>query len=244
MADAAAPPPPPAGPDPGTDRARRLTPTKVASWLHPGVRKVASSIEPRQRAWQEHNETQRHGDGPLWVALGDSTVVGVGASTMSHTAAAIVHRRLREHTGQPWRLLNLGRYGVKLEAVVRDQLPRLHEAGPPALVTVAAGSNDVAWSIGLTAMLGQFTALLDAVPPGTVIGTVPPGWWGKGLKVNDWLRAEARQRGLLVAEVGVLPQLRRMVAADGFHPNDRGYRFIADGVLTALGIAPEAPEPR
>ena len=224
---------------PGGDRSRRLTPTRVASWVHPGVRKVAGTIDERQRQWASHNTRQASGDGPLWVALGDSTVLGVGASSFENTAAALVHRRLREHTGQPWRLVNLGRYGVRLSAVAREQLPRLQHWGPPALVTVAAGSNDVAWSMGTTALLEDFLLLLDAIPTGTVVGTLPPGWWGRGLRVNDWLRAAAEQRGLRVAEVGVLPQLRRMVAVDGFHPNDRGYRFIADGVLHALGVPAE-----
>ncbi|MEZ5262994.1 MAG: SGNH/GDSL hydrolase family protein [Acidimicrobiales bacterium] len=224
------------GPDTTPDAARRLTPTRVAAWLHPGVRRVATTIPARQQAWAEHNARQADAAGPLWVSLGDSTVVGIGATHLERTAAAIVHRRLCEHTGEPWRLRNLGRYGAKLDAVVREQLPRLHEWGAPALVTVAAGSNDIVWSWGLRGFHDAMRELLDAVPVGTVVGTVPPGWWGKGLRANDWLRAEAAGRGLRVAEVGVLPQLRRMVAADGFHPNDAGYRFIADGVLGALGI--------
>lgn len=229
------PAPAPGGPG------RRLTPTRVAGWLHPGIRRVAATIEPRQRAWAEHNAHQARAEGPVWVALGDSTVVGIGASRLESTAAAIVHRRLREHTGTAWRLHNLGRYGAKVDAVVREQLPRLHEWGPPGLVTVAVGSNDIVWSRGLDGFRAAMTCLLDAVPPGTVVGTMPPGWWGKGLRANDWLRAAAAERGVLVAEVGVLPRLRTMVAVDGFHPNDRGYRFIAEGVLRALDIPLDPP---
>jgi len=219
---------------PGSTGGRRLTPTRVASWLHPGVRRVAATIPGRCAEWERHNAAQR-GDGPLWVALGDSSVLGIGASGLGSTALAVAHRELCEQTGQPWRLLNLADYGVRLGAVVRTQLPRLHEWGVPDLVTVAAGSNDVAWSFGLSGLLDDFRALLDGVPIGTVVATVPPGWFGKGLRVNDWLRAEAAGRGLRVAEVGVFPDLDRMLAVDGFHPNDAGYRFIADGVLAALG---------
>lgn len=235
------PAPPPAPPVPPGPPGRWLTPTRVAGWVHPGIRRVSATIVHRQREWAEHNAVQASGEGPVWVALGDSTVVGIGASRLEHTAAAIVHRRLRDHTGTAWRLHNLGRYGAKVEAVVHEQLPRLHEWGRPELVTVAVGSNDIVWSWGLDGFRHAMTRLLDTVPAGSVVGTMPPGWWGKGLKANDWLRAAAAERGVLVAEVGVLPQLRRMVAADGFHPNDRGYRFIAEGVLQALGIPAEPP---
>ena len=47
--------------------------------------------------------------------------------------------------------------------MVRTQLPRLYDWGVPDLVTVAAGSNDVAWSFGLRGLLADFGALLDGV---------------------------------------------------------------------------------
>jgi acyl-CoA thioesterase I len=227
----------------------RLTPTRVAGWLHPGVRQVATTVDVLHRRWEEHNRRQTASAGPLWVALGDSTAIGVGASGFDRTALQLVHRALCRHSGESWRLVNLGRHGAKLDAVVQTQLPRLGDWGTPDLVTVGAGANDVVWSVGLVALLESFTQLLDAVPDGTVVGTVPPGWTGKGLRVNDWLRAQAPRRGLRLAEVGVFPRPRTMVAADRFHPNDDGYRFIADGVLAALGLpataeAPEPPQPR
>lgn len=214
----------------------------MASWVHPGVRRVARTIAPRQRAWDEHNAAQEHGDGPLWVAIGDSTVVGVGASTFEATAAAIVLDRLRTQRDPTWRLRNLGHYGVKVEAVLQRQVPLLRQWGEPALVTVGAGSNDVAWSWGGDALYDGLRRLFDVVPEGTVFGTLPPGWLGKGLRVNDWLRSEAAARGFRIADVGVLPSFRFMVAADGLHPNDRGYRFVADGLSTALGL--EVPPSR
>jgi len=205
--------------------------------VHPGVREVAASIDRRQAEWEAHNAGQQHADGPLWVALGDSSVVGIGASSLERTATMAVYRCLLAADGQPWRLINLGRYGAKLDEVTRTQLSRLHDWGSPSLVTVGAGANDVVWSRGMSSTLGAFGRLLDGLPPGAVVGTVPAGWFGKGLRINDWLRQEARRRDLRVAEVGVLPHWRSQVAADGFHPNDDGYRYIAGGVLAALGIA-------
>ena len=197
---------------------------------------MASTIDRRQAEWDAHNTDQQHAAGPLWVALGDSSVVGVGASSIDRTATMVVYRHLLAVDRQPWRLINLGRYGAKLDEVTRTQLTRLYDWGPPTLVTVGAGANDVAWSFGTASTQDAFGRLLDGLPLGAVVGTVPAGWFGKGLRINDWLRQQARDRDLRVAEAGVLPHWRSQVAAAGFHPNAAGYRFIAEGVLAALGI--------
>jgi len=217
-------------------RTRRLTPTRVVGLVHPGVRAVAATVAGMQAEWERENAAAAGAPGPLWLALGDSSVVGVGASSAAATAVAIVHRRLCAHDGRPWRVINLGRYGARAGQVLHTQLPRLAEWGRPELVTVGVGANDVAWSFDRRGLRRDLARLLDAVPPGAVIGTVPAGWWGNGLALNDWLRTETAARGLRLAEVGVFPDPGAMVAADGFHPNDAGYRHIAAGVLAALGL--------
>lgn len=218
-----------------------LTPTGVARAVHPGVRRVSAGVGPLAHRWSELVEEASRADGPLYVALGDSTVLGAGASSVETTAIAQVWNHLRAVTGEPWRCVNLGRYGVKLAAVIETQLPRLHDWGQPALVTVGAGSNDVVWSRGLAPLLAGLERLLDALPAGAVVGTLPPGWVGKGLHANEWLRIEAAARSLRVAEVGVFPRPRRMVAGDGLHPNDAGYRYIAEGIIASLEQGPTGP---
>lgn len=222
-------------------RRARVTPTRLAAALHPGVRRVAAGIEPLHRGWAQAARDAAASTGPLHVVLGDSTVVGVGASDLGSTCIALVGRHLHAVTGRPWRCVNLGRHGAKLATVLDDQVVRMHGWGTPTLVTVGAGANDVLWSRGLPALLDRLERLLDALPAGAVVGTLPPGWAGKGLHANVWLRAAAAERSLRVAEVGVLPLAPPMVAADGVHPNDAGHRFIADGIIAALSRGPSGP---
>ncbi len=223
---------------------RRLTPTGVGALLLPGVRRVAAQIPALEAAWAANNAEAAAASGPLWVAIGDSTAQGIGASSWERTALALVLHELRAVTGEPWRLVNLAVYGAKIDAIVAEQAPRLTEFGTPDLVTVGAGSNDVIFSRGLRPLLERFERLLEQLPAASVVGTVPPGWFGKGLHVNDWLRQVAGPRRLRIAEVGVFPSPRAMVAADRLHPNDAGYRFIANGLLTAIGVGPRPGEDR
>lgn len=213
----------------------------MAAALLPGVRRVADTIPALEARWAAHNAQSVQATGPLWVALGDSTAQGIGASRWERTSLALVLAEIRAITGEPWRLINLGAYGVKLGAVVATQLPHLRSWGEPDLVTVGAGSNDVIFSRGLRPLLAEFERLLDGLPPAAVVATLPPGWFGKGLHANDWLRRSAGPRRLRVAEVGVFPSpARAMVAADGLHPNDAGQRFIATGLLDAIDPGPRS----
>lgn len=218
-----------------------LTPTAVARLVFPGVRTVVDGNRALAAYWQAQNAVAAKADGPLWLALGDSTVVGTGATHWRHTAIARVHAHLRAVSGEDWRVINLGVYGAKIDAVIETQLPALDAFGPPALLSVGAGANDVLWSRGLPRLMDAVGRLVDRLPSGTVIGTLPAGYKGKGLHANAWLRAEAAQRGLRVAEVGVIPDGTSMVAPDRFHPNDAGYSFIARGLAAALDL--EVPPP-
>ena len=213
---------------------RNLTPTQVAQLFLPGVRRVAATVPPLQAAWSAANATARGAEGPLWVALGDSSQLGVGASSLQSCSVSLLLQHLQTSSGAPWRVLNLAVYGAKLADVTEAQVPKLKGLPQACLVTVGAGANDVFWTHGLRHLLDKLDALLEALPPGTVVGTVPHGWGNKGRRCNFYLRSRCKDLGLLVAEAGVLPDPRGMVAADHFHPNDAGYRFIAQQMADVL----------
>src|SRR5689334_6506346 len=50
------------------------------STAFPGVRAVQEQVLPYAVWWESHNRVAAGGDGPLWVALGDSMTQGIGAS--------------------------------------------------------------------------------------------------------------------------------------------------------------------
>ena len=47
--------------------------------LRPGVAATLGLGSEYRQYWEESNERARRADGPLWVAVGDSTAQGVGA---------------------------------------------------------------------------------------------------------------------------------------------------------------------
>jgi lysophospholipase L1-like esterase len=206
--------------------------------LRPGVAATLAVEESWRRFWDDSNERARSADGPLWVALGDSTAQGLGASAPDRGYVGQLLVRLREMQGRPWRVINLSVSGARLADVVREQLPRLRDAGEPELVTCAAGANDVI-RFGFGRVAGALRALIDGLPPGAILATIPQGLLPRRTReLNRIIESKAPAAGLRVADVWAHtgPPWRGKYAADDFHPSDAGYAGWCDAFADALGL--------
>lgn len=213
--------------------------------VRPGIAATLDSVLPFRATWEASNEAALAGSGPLWVALGDSTAQGIGAAAPSLGYVGQLRERLDARSEVPWRLLNVSRSGARIRDVVGEQLDRLEGlSAPPDLVTCGVGANDVTWRPGLRGILRDLAVLLDRLPAGTVIATVPQGLGRRAPIVNDMIRDQAPARGLVVADVWAHTggPRRARLASDRFHPSERGYRDWADAFADALGL--DDTEPR
>jgi lysophospholipase L1-like esterase len=194
--------------------------------------------------WQAHNAEVSSGTGPLWVVLGDSTAQGLGAPAPDGGYVGQVLAALRQHSGQPWRVMNLSVSGAVIQDVLDGQLP-----GMPArtdLVTCGIGINDILYTAPAKLFAG-LRFLAGALPDGTVMLDipVPAGVWGPfgrmGVpyvtRINRVLDERARARGLRVARVSerFTPPWEGKFARDRFHPSQDGYRDWTGAVLDAIG---------
>ncbi|MGI8416807.1 MAG: SGNH/GDSL hydrolase family protein [Nakamurella sp.] len=201
----------------------------VAALALPGVRSVQRQVAPFADEWRRRNTevlaTRTDGSGPLWVALGDSMTLGIGASGPDQ---GWVGQLAAGMTG--WRVLNLGINGGRVRDVLERQLPVLESLVPqPELVTLLIGSNDLMSPRLRKSLAVEMAALLERLPAGTVVGN-QPGSYAGALRVNRMIDDAVAKRRLIVAELRDprTRNWRNKLAADRFHPNDRGYRGIAD----------------
>lgn len=209
------------------------------------------------------------GDRPVRITwLGDSTTTGVGASSAAEALPGQVARRL----GRPVELEVLGRSGARIADVVNEQLPLVQARPPdqqPDVVVVSVGANDATHLTGNNAFRSAYLGLLDGLPRSSSVvvlgvpdlGSVPrfaqplralAGWRGGTL---DWDVEQMRDHGADYVNIadftgpafGADPD--HYFAADGFHPDDDGYRLWADTVVPVLRWRlykrdhPTAPEP-
>lgn len=196
--------------------------------LIPGVRSVALQTKPYAAWWQGQNQAALRGHGPLWVVLGDSMSQGIGASTVQRGWVPRTAQALRER-GVPVRVLNLSFSGARTGEVSTVQLPALARAGVrPDAISVLIGSNDLVRQSLRQALPEAYERLLDELPSGTLVGTMPGGGLGA--------LAPIVERHARVAAVP-LRFARGEVAADRYHPDDRAYARIADAFEAPLAAA-------
>lgn len=193
-------------------------------------RRSFEQVERYAEDWRNANAAALDRTGPLWLVLGDSAAQGVGASSHQNGWVGLVHRRL----GPEWRVVNLSASGARTRQVIDEQWPAGRDLGAE-LVTAVVGGND-AMHTRQHQWLRDVDDLVAAMPVGAVVSTAPRGVFErKTRRVNDHLRAAARQEGLLVADIWAHtgPPYKGLYA-DGLHPNDAGYRQWADAVWAAL----------
>jgi lysophospholipase L1-like esterase len=199
---------------------------------------VQAQTGPYAAAWDRANRAALAATGPLWVALGDSMTQGIGASAYDRGWVGQLSDRLRAE-GWDHRVVNLSVTGARVDDVVDTQLPALEairtKEGPPALVTVVIGSNDVVSPRYRRGLAERFAELLDRLPDGAIVMNLPNPH-REARRVDDLLRARAAAGRVVLADMRREGprSWRGLLAADTFHLNDRGYAAMADVVEKAL----------
>ncbi len=169
----------------------------------------------------------------LYVAVGDSVGVGVGAGSPGEGYVGLLARSLEQKAGRTVRVINLSMSGAKISDGVATQIPVL-KAHKPDIITVALGSNDIAKGWDEDAFYRDTKKLVNSLPEHAIIAEVP--YFGGGLKrgaeknvprANEIIREIASKRGLRVASLYKSTKASDSLliyAADFFHPSSRGHR--------------------
>jgi acyl-CoA thioesterase I len=185
----------------------------------------------------------------LYVALGDSTVEGVGATSPAATYPARLFTRLRAIYPRAG-VINLGVGGATSGDVVNNQLERA-VLMRPKLVTLSVGPNDITDHVPVEeyeANVGTiFRRFADVIGTVVVVNLLPdlsvtPRFRGRENEREvarltvEFNAALTRQAQLYAVEVVDLykpsqvevPRRPELLAADGYHPSDLGYARWAE----------------
>ncbi len=211
----------------------------------PGIRRVSAQIEPYTSWWSEQNQAAVVADGPLLAVIGDSTAIGIGASSPELGYVGLVRDALAKREGESWRVVNLAQSGARAADGVERQLPILANLdqgrGGPDVTICLIGTNDVVWSSDTTVLRERLRTLIAGLPDNSLVGLVA-GESPRARVANRAIKNAATDSGLSVVnpwrEPGPAPPQR--LAEDRFHPSDLGYRLMARPFARQLN-APEPP---
>ena len=203
-----------------------------------------------------------------YVALGDSTAVGVGADF----GGGYPERLFQRMRAQGWHvgLLNLGQSGAVSRDVLNTQVPKAISVSPH-LITLGIGSNDL-WRLVAEDTYGQtLTAIADGLASTgarlVVCNLVDLGHAPVAKRAIDWLNlspaliservagfnrhlaALATRPNVTVVDLHSLGEreLRDRAdffSADGFHPSGAGYQRWAELTWPAVEAAYRAAAPQ
>ena len=191
----------------------------------------------------------------VYVALGDSTVEGVGASTAAHNYVGRLAARLRSIYPRT-RTVNLGAAGATSYDVLEAQLAQ-GVAHRPQLVTLSIGPNDITTRVpaqtyaeNLEAILARLARDTEAV---VVVNLLPdlavtPRFRNRdraplvgrlSADFNKIVARTAKRHGALVVDLygasrRELPSHPEFLASDGYHPSDLGYARWAELMWQAV----------
>ena len=191
----------------------------------------------------------------LYVAIGDSTVEGVGATSPDRNYVSRLHERLRAVYPSA-RVVNLGAGGATSAEVLLRQLDRAIGLRPH-LVTLSIGPNDITTRVpvatyekNLETILGRLRYETTAI---AVVNLIPdlavtPRFSRSRLReavgrqtivFNEALERTGRAHGaelvnLYAASQREVPLQPELISADGYHPSDVGYARWAELVWTGV----------
>ncbi len=205
-----------------------------------GADRLARTLHLNARWWKEHGATNGE---LLYVAIGDSAAQGVGASQPGRSYVGLIAQHLRQRTGRSVRVVNLSTSGARLREAISMQLAPLGNLSPD-VVTVAIGANDMP-SFDRDRFTRELTEVYDSLPAGSIVAEVPSFYLGAVERnvrsANSIIHQLADEHGFEVAPLyartrgqGAALYTLNQVAADFFHPNDRGYRVWASAFLPLI----------
>jgi acyl-CoA thioesterase I len=192
----------------------------------------------------------------IYVAVGDSTGVGIGAGRDGGYPARLLKRIKQERTSA--KLVNFCVSGATSEDLLRTQLePAI--AARPTLITVAIGINDMGHYVAVEKFARNFEEIVRRLKTETsasiVVSNLPDISFAPvaPASMREQIRAQINLFNKHITEIckrydvslvdaytethAVIPSHPEFFSDDGFHPSDAGYEYWAKYMWPAVKAA-------
>ncbi len=192
----------------------------------------------------------------VYVAMGDSSVEGMGATKPERSYTGIIYTALKEKRNSV-EYHNLGKAFASIRDVVDSQLDKAISLNPD-LITLSVGANDVPKRTQLLQFEKDLNYLFNRLKNETtaeiIINTIPDMSYTPFLKdklhlrtlskvlvwrLNQKIKKQAEKAHIYVIDLYeqskiFLKNYPEGVSEDGFHPSDFGYALWANIILMQI----------
>ena len=190
----------------------------------------------------------------IYVAMGDSTVEGVGSSGPKKTFPALVFTSIKQELKNA-KFHNLGRGGAKISDVVTYQLQEAVRL-KPNLVTISVGANDLRNRTKLKQFSNDLSQLIEVLKRKTdakvIVNNIPDlshlpsipfvlRIYSKILlkRFNQIIQEETHKSQVILVDLYSQSKLfvnkyPEFISSDGLHPSDTGYALWANTIITQI----------
>lgn len=191
----------------------------------------------------------------VYVAVGDSTGVGVGAQEGGYPARLL--KLIRQERSEA-RLVNLCVSGATTADLLRGQLNQATSAHP-TLVTVGIGINDLGHYVGIEEFARNFEEIVKRLTTETsarvVVSNLPDISFAPVVPAyaREQTRSQVNLFNARIAEIAkryqlslvdaytethaIIPAHPEFFSDDGFHPSDAGYEYWTRTMWPAVKAA-------
>ncbi len=190
-----------------------------------------------------------------YVAIGDSTVEGTGASHPHRTYTHLIYASiLQTHKNATYH--NFGKKGAPIQQVIDEQLEQAISLKPD-LITISVGANDIRLHTKISSFEKQLNYLIDRLQSETeaqiVINNIPDFSLTKAVpsrlkpiakvlinKFNRIILETTQKTGIIYIDLHTQSRMyakfypETISKEDDFHPSDFGYALWANTIITSI----------
>lgn len=190
----------------------------------------------------------------VYVAIGDSTVEGIGSSHSSKSFPALVFQKIKQDKKEA-SFYNLGKGGARVRDVIELQLPRVILLKPD-LVTISVGANDLRRRTNIKQFEKDYHHLIKTLKEKTnaqiIISNIPDVSLLPSLSIfvryfarfmnrrlNRIINRHAKQFRCILVDLHEGSKIyskkyKDLISGDGLHPSDKGYSLWAEAIIAHL----------
>jgi lysophospholipase L1-like esterase len=204
-----------------------------------GYVNIGLQIKRYPAYWHKQAQKQVTDNTLVYIALGDSTAQGIGASSPARGYVGLVAKRLAESTGRPVKVINVSVSGAKVADVLQKQLPQIAVIQAD-VVTIEIGANDVR-TYNKQQFDTEFAELVKKLPKGTYVSDMPrfdkPAPRERAIEMSATIKQLVDGSDLKLVPLFEYTSKNKSFwrnSTDRFHPSNQAYVYWADAFWSQI----------